>query len=385
MKVCFVTERYPPQQGGVAVAAFRVVQYLTGEGFEVHVIHPFQKDAGGLEEVRTTENGAEVTRLKYGVWGEESAVALMRLIVQAHRKTGFDVFHSFFLTTVWHCTYANDLCADRMGRRPVITSVRGSDAVNYILYPYWRGVIYEGLEKCSWVTSVSQFCLDHLTGELGVDLRSRSSVIRNGVATPPAEDRWNLSEANRGVVGTTGAFRMVKDIPLLVRGYGGLAPELRKKLILAGFFENFEPEEETWSRTLMEEFGITGEVEITGRFPHADVGTFLRAMHVYAQTSAYEGLPNALLEAAARGLPLVATAVSGMKEIVSDGETGLLVPHGDPAALTRALTRVLTDDALARRLSEGALSLASKLSCESEREQWITLYRQLAGRAAAGN
>jgi glycosyltransferase involved in cell wall biosynthesis len=362
----------------VAVAASRVVQYLAAEGFEVHVIHPFKKESGGLEEVRTRENGSEVLRLKYSSWGEESAVALVRLIVQAHRRFEFDIFHAFFLTTVWHCTYANQLCATSMGARPVIASIRGSDATNYILYPYWRDVIREGLEKCTWVTSVSQFCLDHIRAELNVNLAHRSTVIRNGVAAPEPEKRWSLTNENRGVVGTTGAFRMVKDIPLLVRGYGGLPKGLRRKLVLAGFFENFEPDEEKWSRTLMQEFGISHEVSVTGRFPHPEVGKHLRSMHVYAQTSAYEGLPNALLEAAAHGLPLVATAVSGMKEILSDGETGLLVPHGDPAALTCALRRVMEDDVLARRLSEGARRLASELDCDAERKQWTALYSKLA-------
>jgi glycosyltransferase involved in cell wall biosynthesis len=128
---------------------------------------------------------------------------------------------------------------------------------------------------------------------------------------------------------------------------------------------------------VVEEFGLTGEVEITGSFDHARVGEYLDRLHVYVQSSAYEGLPNALLEAATRGVPLVATAVGGMREVIEHGRSGLLVPHGDPAAMTAAIRRILEDPALASRLSRAAHDLARSLSMDREKEAWLALYRRL--------
>ena len=125
--------------------------------------------------------------------------------------------------------------------------------------------------------------------------------------------------------------------------------------------------------------GIRGEVRYTGRFPQPEVFEHLRNMHVYVQSSAYEGLPNALLEAASIGVPLVATEVGGMPEVLTDGVNALLVPHGEPIQLTRAIERILGDDALAARLSQGARRLAADLSPEREWAEWLALYRRLTG------
>lgn len=69
-----------------------------------------------------------------------------------------------------------------------------------------------------------------------------------------------------------------------------------------------------------------------------------------------------------------------MKEILTDGVTGLLVPHGDVAAMSAAITRVLSDDTLAARLSAGAMRLAGELSEARERDAWTALYARLCQR-----
>jgi glycosyltransferase involved in cell wall biosynthesis len=190
-----------------------------------------------------------------------------------------------------------------------------------------------------------------------------------------AASQWRLGAHNQGIVGTVGEFRRVKDIPLLIRGYAGMAPGQRRRLLLAGHFT--DAHEQAWSRQLIEELGIAGETWQSGHCAPARVRRLLRCMRVYCQSSADEGLPNALLEAAALGVPLVATAVGGMAEVIADGETGLLVPHGDACALTGALGAVLSDEALARRLCAGARRLATQLSSARECAAWLALYQRL--------
>ena len=78
-----------------------------------------------------------------------------------------------------------------------------------------------------------------------------------------------------------------------------------------------------------------------------------------------DGLPNVLMEAQAFGVPVLSTDVSGIPELVIDGETGLLVPQRDPQALAAALRRLLGDEALRRRLGEaGAARVREKFSSE---------------------
>jgi glycosyltransferase involved in cell wall biosynthesis/dienelactone hydrolase len=84
----------------------------------------------------------------------------------------------------------------------------------------------------------------------------------------------------------------------------------------------------------------------------ADVRSQLQRAWVFALSSASEASPNVILEAMATGLPVVATRVGGIPELVADGETGWLVPPRDPASLSAALTALLRDEPLRRRLGE---------------------------------
>jgi glycosyltransferase involved in cell wall biosynthesis len=84
----------------------------------------------------------------------------------------------------------------------------------------------------------------------------------------------------------------------------------------------------------------------------SDVPALLRQARVSVLSSVSEGVPLTVLEAMASGLPVAATAVGGIPEVVIDGATGLLVPPRDPAALASALLRLHRDDELARRLGD---------------------------------
>jgi glycosyltransferase involved in cell wall biosynthesis len=371
--ICISSQEYPPRVGGVGVAAQRLARHLVAAGYRVHVVTPFDGPDGDGRVERTDENGVITHRLYDDFATNPNAgFAFRKLIAELDDDVGFDLFHGFFLTAVYPCV---SVAARHSRVRPVIASIRGSDALTLLDQPYLRASMIPALRKATWITSVNQLYLDRVGEE--VDVRGRSSVIRNGIVAPAESAPWQPADANRGVVGTVGQFRRVKDIPLLVRGYAATSRELRSRLLLAGYFD--DREEETWTETLIDELGLRGEVEIAGRFANADVGLLLRRMNVYVQSSAYEGLPNALLEAASAGVPLIATAVGGMAEVISDGENGLLVPHGEPAKLAAAITRVLADDAFALRLSAGARRLAAELSPERERDAWLTLYARLLG------
>jgi glycosyltransferase involved in cell wall biosynthesis len=368
-RILLSTEEYPPRVGGVGVASQRLARNLAAAGYEVHVVAPYDTQ-GAACEVRTEEEegrGLVVHRVYADAADPQASFVLRQLVRTLDDEWSFDLFHGFFLTAVYPC-----IAAAQRRQRPVIASIRGSDVLTMLDQPYCRGTILASLAKAAWITSVNQLYLDRVAEE--VPVAGRSSVIRNGVAAIGGAP-WQPGDHNRGVVGTIGQLRRVKDIPLLIRAYAGVPVELRRGLLLAGFFS--EKDEEEWSRVLIGELGIESETTITGRFPHADAAKYLRSMHVYAQSSAYEGLPNALLEAASCGVPLVATRVGGMAEILTDGETALLADHGEPAQLRDAITRILGDDALALHLSAGARQLAAELSFENERDAWLALYARL--------
>jgi glycosyltransferase involved in cell wall biosynthesis len=219
--------------------------------------------------------------------------------------------------------------------------------------------------------------LDQMKKE--ADIAARSSVIRN--SWPDLPRTWELTRENAGVVGTSGKLRQVKDIPLLVRAFQHARPAAERLLLVGNFYD---ASEESWTKTLVEEFGLRRQFELTGPLLHRDAVLQLNRMRVYVQSSAMEGMPNALLEAAATGVPIVATAVGGIPEVFTHGKDALLVPHGDPLALGRAIRSVLENDELAKALASQATLLGGKYSPEQERQQWIDLHQSLAPRASEG-
>jgi glycosyltransferase involved in cell wall biosynthesis len=111
------------------------------------------------------------------------------------------------------------------------------------------------------------------------------------------------------------------------------------------------PERDSLTR-LVRSRGLTGTVEFVGAVP--DARPLLLAHQFAVLPSHQEGLPNAVLEAMAAGLPVIATAVGGIPEIVVDGVTGLLVPPRAPRALAGAIARVAADPGLRKRLGAAA-------------------------------
>ena len=123
--------------------------------------------------------------------------------------------------------------------------------------------------------------------------------------------------------------------------------------------------------------GLRNAAHLLGRI--ADPRPLLRTFDVVVQTSRSEGLPNALLEAAAAARPIVATAAGGSGEVIVDGQTGLLVPVDDVAAIVGAMRRLALDNDLRQRLGAGARRATDTVfTMERFVNSYAALYDQLA-------
>ncbi|MCS6865433.1 MAG: glycosyltransferase [Gemmataceae bacterium] len=124
------------------------------------------------------------------------------------------------------------------------------------------------------------------------------------------------------------------------------------------------------------ELGLTGRVVLPGF--RADLDTLIAAADVVVLPSFTEGLPNVALEASAAGVPVVATAVGGLPEVVSDGETGTLVPPGHPAALAQAVLELLRDPALRSCFGQaGRLRMQELFSFNTQAQSYLRLFQNL--------
>jgi glycosyltransferase involved in cell wall biosynthesis len=127
------------------------------------------------------------------------------------------------------------------------------------------------------------------------------------------------------------------------------------------------------------ELGIVDSVEFLGW--RTDIVDRLQQAWGFVLPSRWEGMPNALLEAMACGLPCIATRVSGSEDIIRDGVDGLLVEPEQPAELAEALRCVIQDTELAQRLGrEGRAKVVRTYQLRHVVEQCVALYRCLLAR-----
>jgi len=124
------------------------------------------------------------------------------------------------------------------------------------------------------------------------------------------------------------------------------------------------------------EWRAEGAVTLLGQVE--DMPALLAQTDVAVLPSYREGVPRSLLEAAACGLPLIATDVPGCREIARNGENAILIPPRDPAALTQAITRLAEDPALRQRLGQASRRLAvAEFDQHAVFEQTLAVYREL--------
>lgn len=125
-----------------------------------------------------------------------------------------------------------------------------------------------------------------------------------------------------------------------------------------------------------------GAIEWLGH--REDMPDLLRAAHIAVLPSYHEGTPNFLLEAAATGLPLVATDIEGCRMVVRDGENGLLVPVRNAQSLAEAIERLIRDPALRERMGRASRAIAVQEFDEQKiTAQWLDLYRRISSVLAA--
>jgi glycosyltransferase involved in cell wall biosynthesis len=202
--------------------------------------------------------------------------------------------------------------------------------------------------------------------------RERTVVIPNAVDVTRAP-RASLERREPRII-AVGRLKAPKDFLTLVRAVSALPEGSSEALIVGEGPDRPRLEEEIRSLGLGERVRLLGE--------RHDVPELLADADVFVLSSSSEGLPVSVLEAMAAGLPVVASRVGGVAELVVDGETGILVRPGDASALAAALSSLIADPAERRRLgAAGRARAEERFDLEPFRRAHVELYsRELARR-----
>ena len=187
---------------------------------------------------------------------------------------------------------------------------------------------------------------------LGIGQPAQYRLVRSGIEAGefrrPAANREAVREAlgiapNQILVGTLACLKPQKAPLDFVRAAAAAhARESRLRFVIAG-----DGELRGEVEGLIAELGLRGIVQTLGW--RRDVGDLLHAMDEFLLTSRFEGLPRAVLQALAAGVPVIATAVDGIPEVIRHRDTGILVPPGDVEAMAQAVLDLASDSVLRKR------------------------------------
>lgn len=227
------------------------------------------------------------------------------------------------------------------------------------------------------VTVVNTRLAERVRACPGVDER-RVHVIPNGVDF----EYWGrrsvtpLRNGRAPVVITVGRLEQIKGHDVLIRAMAVLRQRIPEaSLVIVGDGKSRAELEQ-----LAVEQGVHRATTFAGALGSTDVRNLLHRADVFALPSRSEGMPLALLQAMAAGVPPVATWVGGVTDVI-DGASGLLVPPDEPVALADALARIADNVKLAHELSAGARSRASAFSNTAVDEGYSRLFAGLVKRS----
>lgn len=237
-----------------------------------------------------------------------------------------------------------------------------------------RAAYASGVVPVSIATEVSK-SLRHLYGLRDVPL------IPNGIPVAAYGRRAGEAQACRHALGFS-------DTDILVVSVGRLS-EAKNPLLLLEAFSRASGSDEVFHLLLVgdgplrglierrrEELGLMGRVHLLG--VRSDVPTILGASDVFVLASDWEGNPLSVMEAMAAGLPVVATAVGGVPELVDEGMDGFLVPPRDPAALAAALRSLLREPERRKTLGAAARRKAvARFDVSAMARKYEALYESL--------
>jgi glycosyltransferase involved in cell wall biosynthesis len=339
------------RRGGTPARMGDLAVELTRRGWVVEVISLMP--AGDMAE-ELLERGVTTRSLDL-----EGAARLPGAVVGLRRELR-RFAPSLVQTALFHANVLGRLVARSLGL-PVVSGYQSVDDEMAL----WR-LVADRLTAplATRHVAVSQAVADRVRSRVALDVE-RVDVIPIGKRPPTPGDRKAIRRAlgipqRALVVGFVGRLHRVKDLPTLATALDLMKDEPWLLVVGDG------PE-----RLRMESRPRTVFAGM-----HRDVGPYLGAMNVFALASRWEGMPGALVEAMAVGLPVVATRVGGIPEVVTDGVDGLLVPAGDPRALALAIGRAKTMPELGQRAKETA---RERHSLEAMVDAYEATYRAVLG------
>ncbi|MCJ2036617.1 glycosyltransferase family 4 protein [Methylobacterium sp. J-068] len=357
MRICFVSRRYFPAISGMSVYAQNLLRELVEAGHDVTMISQYRGDAFGTRVYGggpppavpgVTVIGLEQAGEQESGDFERDIDVMVSTIRAEHAKKPFDILHAQYgYPTGWAT-----LLASRQIGVPNVVSIQGGDG-------HWVGSCCEThrVAMCEVLAHANALLIggasfvDEVCDRLGSD-PARFTIVPGAVDTArftpgPADHAGPVRLFYHGRVDRRKGVLDFIDALGLVRA---------RAIPFAATISGIGPDVDSSKARAAELNFSEAEIRFTGYADYDTVPDLYREADVFVSPTYAEGFSNTILEAMAAGLAVVSTHAVGVSDCLRDGENGLMVQPGDVPALAEALTRVIEDAPLRRRLAEDGLA-----------------------------
>jgi len=367
--------------GGSGIVATELGKALADRGHQVHIIStdlPFRLGAfhPGLvfHQVNTPS---------YPLFREpQYVISLSNTVVQVAREQGLDIVHAHY--AVPHATaavLARQVMQSAGTRAPkVVTTLHGTDISVVGADPSFSEIVAFSIDQSDGVTAVSESLRAMTCRDLSV--RRPVEVIPNFLDcttwrrtdVPDLRRRLAGSDPSTRIVMHLSNFRPVKRVDSVVEVFAKISARVPAVLLLAG-----DGPEVASARRLARQLDAGDRVHMLGA--QENVVPLLSIADLFLLPSEQESFGLAALEAMACGVPVVASNVGGLPEVIEHGVTGFLHPVGDVDAMAASGSALLTDGALHERVTAAAVRLVRERFCAT---RVVPLYEAHYERVVAG-
>lgn len=396
MKIAFISEHYPPTDGGVATSTQRIARSLVQLGVEVHVLcfdhsRPLVSRDYICEEI---DQGVRVSRvgpffLKQKGQSAESVPEklratfrrracnqMIRLLSEGRRA---DLVLSFYMI---NAGYIASFVARALGV-PHICGVRGNDIGRNIFHVERFGVTRWIADGATRIVCVNDFLRKRLLMAFP-EVAAKTSVIANSVALPPLESFDRLAGRQRildytgwnddaVVVTFIGTLREKKGVETLVSAMDSLNEATRLRLLVVGPPPGkleWQICGDGWDRLVARNL-----VRVTGRVALDEVADWACGADIVTMPSIDDGMANGLLEGMALALCPVATEI--FSDVIANGKNGVAVPSSDHLALAEALEGLAADPSRVAHLGQAARVAMAERQPQHEASDYVAIFESL--------
>jgi glycosyltransferase involved in cell wall biosynthesis len=385
-KICLISHLFPRDRQDYKGNFVRdLAVELRYRGHEVHVVTPMRPGAVKEEAI----DGVFVHRFSYYGWRRgiqlgqlkgNSTLLLGSLILLGTMKCLLSVIkHNSDLVHAYWVVPGGliGLIVGRLTRRPVVATAAGSDLTTAPKYRLARLLTTLTLKHLDRVLPVST-PMKKIAMKLGLP-GDRATVIHGPVGIDTGDLRKTAKQQpcpkkyGRSLlyVGNLTAPKRAETIIRAMQKVREIYADCRLVLIGEG---NLRPALEA----LADELGLRKHVHFCGSLPHEEVLKMLQCADVFVHCSDHEGLGMAIMEAMGAGLPVVASRVGGVPDLVREGETGFMIPPDDVEKYAEKILLLLKNDQLRQELGTNARHFAEKhLNKQTILAQLETVYGEI--------